>query len=306
MPNITYYCDTEKKLVVDYQTGDTILEVSLKNNIPHYHACYGNARCTTCRIQVLQGKQNLTPRTPAEQKVAQEKNWPEEIRLACQTEILGEVTIRQLVTESTQANSNSVGDSLVNMGYERSLVIMFCDVVNFTNFVSLHLPYDVVYLLNRYYKEICEPILAHQGYIDKYMGDGIMVVFGLEEIDPVKNCLNAVQASLQMYERVKDLNRHTVKDFSYEFNMRTGLHYGLVIVGEIGHPSKRQLTVLGDAVNVASRIEAANKEFGTKILASQEILDHIHSAIETGKVVETQLRGQNRLHRLYEIIGLKK
>lgn len=306
MPTITYYFESGDKIEVPYQFMGTLLEASLENGILHYHACSGNARCTTCRVRVLEGHAHLTPRTEEEQKVAHARNWPKEIRLACQAKLLGDVAIRRLVVDSVDVELIWSEECCTNTGHERPVVVMFCDIVNFTNFAASSFPYDVVYLLNRFYKEMCTPVLDYGGYIDKYMGDGLMVLFGLENTQSTENCLNAVQASLQMLKNLKELNRRVTNDFSHEFNIRIGLHYGLVIVGEIGHPSKRQLTALGDTVNVASRIESVNKEFGTKILASQEMLASIHDKVEIGKVVTTQLRGQNRLHTLYEIISLKE
>jgi len=88
--------------------------------------------------------------------------------------------------------------------------------------------------------------------------------------------------------------------------MRIGLHYGSVIVGDVGYCSNKQLTVIGNTVNIASRIESANKEFGTQILASQELIESLPNQIEIGQVFTTQLRGQNRSHTLYEVIGFKQ
>ena len=305
MPKVTYYFENKQKIEVTHHLMGTLLEASLNNGILHYHACSGNARCTTCRVRVLEGHSHLTPRTEDEQKLAQARNWPEEIRLACQAKLLGDVEIRRLVVDSIDIELIWSEECCTNTGQERPVVVMFCDIVNFTNFAAASLPYDVVYLLNRFYKEMCTPVLDYGGYIDKYMGDGLMVLFGLENNYSIENCLNAVQSSLQMVKNLSALNKRITNDFSHEFNIRIGLHYGLVIVGEIGHPSKRQLTALGDTVNVASRIESANKEFGTKILASQEMLAPIYDKVEVGKVVTTQLRGQNRSHTLYEILSLK-
>jgi adenylate cyclase len=118
--------------------------------------------------------------------------------------------------------------------------------------------------------------------------------------------LNAVRASLRMLARVKELNKYISRQFSHQFRIRIGLHYGSVIIGEVGYRSNKQLTVIGDTVNVASRIESVNKEFGTQILASQEMLDYIHNEVETAQVFTTQFRGQNRSHKLYEIVGFKQ
>ncbi|MDM8559245.1 adenylate/guanylate cyclase domain-containing protein [Candidatus Parabeggiatoa sp. HSG14] len=305
MPKIIYHCESEQPIILHHQADETILETSLNNGIAHYHECGGKGDCTTCRIRVLNGHQNITKRTDAELKIAQEKNWSDDIRLACQAKIHGDVTIRRLVIDAIDVDLISSESNSPLTGHERSLVVMFCDIANFSGFTTRHLPDEVVYLLNRYYKEVAEPIFANQGYIDKYMGDKLMALFGLENDDLHENCLNAVQASLQMQARVKALNKKTLQYFFHEYHVRIGLHYGSVIVGDIGHPSKRQLTVLGNAVNVASRVEAANKAFGTQILISKDLLSHIPNDVETGQAVTTQLGGQSCLHTLYEVKGIK-
>lgn len=304
MPKIIYPQKGEASIILQQQHGGTILAASLCMGLSHYHACDGQARCTTCRVRVLTGLENLTPRTEAEQNIANTKNWPLEVRLACQARVLGDVTLRRLVSDEEDfdlvCNETLRGGS----GYERNVAIMFCDIANFTHFTTEHLPYDVVHLLNRYYKEIGEAILQHQGYIDKYMGDGIMVLFGLEqEIPAEENCRNAILSSLAMLERVTVLNRYSEKHFFHNFHIRIGLHYGTVIVGEIGHPSKRQLTVLGDNVNIASRIESENKVLNTQILASQELLAPLQTFVQCGKSHTTQLRGQQRQHTLHEVLA---
>jgi len=306
MPKISYHCEGLLRQEVHCESGSTLLNASLGNKVPHYHACNGAGKCTTCRVLILSGEENLTPPTEAEKAIIEEKNWPAKVRLACQTKVLGDVVIRRLVIDNVDLSlAESAGHSAAAIGYERKLVIMFCDIANFTQFSSEHYPYDVVHLLNRYYKEIGEPILANQGYIDKYMGDGLMVLFGLEEDDPVENCLNAVRASLRMLMRLEKLNKCVSKNFNHEFKIRIGLHYGSVIVGEIGHPSKRQLTVLGDTVNVASRIESENKAFDTKLLASEQFLQFVRDNIETGISVKTLLRGKDYQHTLHEIKRFK-
>jgi len=308
MPQITYQEDNQAERVIQQKKGETILEAALHNDIDHYHVCGGNARCTTCRVYVKAGHTNLAPRTQAEMKIAQDKNWSNNIRLACQTQVLGDINIKRLVVDDMDADLVRSEGPITTPANERSLVVMFCDLENYSGFAATHLhnPYDVIHLLNRYYQEIGEPIISNHGYIDKYMGDGFLALFGCEQSNPIENGLNAIRASLRMLARVKQLNQYISRQFSHQFKIRIGLHYGSVIIGEVGYRANKQLTVLGDTVNIASRIEGANKTLGTQILASQELLDYIHNEVETSQVFNTQLRGQSRTHNLYEIIGFKQ
>lgn len=308
MPKIIYHRNHQKPIVVQQEKGKTLLETALQNNIAHYCVCGGHARCTTCRVYIVEGKENLAPRTEAETKIAADKNWSDDIRLACQTKILGDVTVKQLVVDDIDMDLARKEGSLSKAPTEQSLVVMFCDIENYTGFSATHLhnPYDVIHLLNKYYKEIGEPIFSNRGYIDKYMGDGFMAIFGEQDAAPITNCLNAVRASLRMLARLKELNKYFSKQFCHEFKIRIGLHYGPLIIGELGYPSNKQVTVIGDTVNVASRIESANKEFATRILASQEFFKHIANKVKIGQVVTTQLRGQTHCHTLYEVVGFKE
>lgn len=309
MPQITYQEDNQNHKVIQQKKEGTILEAALDNDIDHYHVCGGNARCTTCRVYVKAGHENLAPRTQAEIKIAQDKNWSNNIRLACQAKVLGDITLKRLVVDDMDADLVRSEGHITTPANERSLVVMFCDLENYTGFAATHLhnPYDVIHLLNRYYQEIGEPIISNHGYIDKYMGDGFLALFGCEHSPgPRENALNAIRASLRMQARVKQLNQYISRQFSHQFKIRIGLHYGSLIIGEVGYRDNKQLTVLGDTVNIASRIEAANKTLGTQILASQEFIDYIHNDLETGQVLSTQLRGQNRSHTLYEILGFKE
>jgi class 3 adenylate cyclase/hemoglobin-like flavoprotein len=308
MPNITYYRNHQKPIVVEQEQGKTLLDAALQNHIAHYCVCGGHARCTTCRVYILKGKENLAPRTEAETKIAVDKNWSDNIRLACQTKVLGDVTVKPLVIDDIDMDLARKEGHLSKAPTEQSLVVMFCDIENYTGFSATHLhnPYDVIHLLNKYYKEIGEPIFSNRGYIDKYMGDGFMALFGSQDTYPTTNCLNAVRASLRMLARLQELNKYFSKQFCHEFNIRIGLHYGPLILGELGYPSNKQITVIGDTVNVASRIESANKEFGTRILASQAFLNPIADHLKIGQTVNTQLRGQTHCHTLYEIVGFKQ
>ena len=306
MPRITYH-EPNQEFIFEHKADRTILDVSLANDIAHYHACDAKGRCTTCRVLVVAGHENLRPRTAAEGRVARRRNWPDEIRLACQTRLTGDVTVRRLVIDDVDAELIYPGCASPVAGYdghEASLAVMFCDIGDFTGFAAGHLPYDLVHVVNRYYQAIGEAILWNHGYIDKYMGDGLMALFSLGERDARRCCRAAVHAGLQAMARMAELNRYTERHFGRRFDLRIGLHYGPVVVGNVGHPSKRQLTAIGDTVNIASRIEAQARELGMVFLASQEVVSQVRQEVLHGTPLRTRLRGQARVHRLVEIIGL--
>lgn len=280
--------------------GQTLLETSLRAKVPHFHQCHGLARCTTCRVRVLDGADNLSPRTGEELQISTERGWGDDIRLACQARVLGDVTVERLVRDEEAAVALFSPESTVRRGEEKRVAVMFCDMRGFTRLAAGQLAHDVIHVLNRFLHAVCEPVLANRGYIDKYLGDGFLAVFGLDGGE--SPCLDATRAALRMPERVAALNRSLEEGFGVTIDFGVGLHFGDVVVGDMGHPQKTQFSVIGDTVNVASRIEQANKRFGTRILASSAFLAEVKSAVETGQ--RRRVRIANRWESVHEITGL--
>src|SRR5258705_1664614 len=106
-----------------------------------------------------------------------------------------------------------------------------------------------------------------------------------------------------MLAAAQNLNGYLQDHFGFSFEPRIGLHYGSVLVGQLGHPDKIDFTVIGDAVNTASRIEASNKNHGTRLLASEDLVAPILPSLEIGRSFEAQLRGRSGSVRLFEILG---
>ncbi len=283
---------------VEVHAGDKLLDISQHYHIPHMCVCGGIARCSTCRVDILDGLNNCAPRTEAETQVALAKNFPPNIRLACQTQVQGPVRLRRLVLDDTDAEEAMQRNTI---GKERKLAVLFCDVRAFTPFVENNLAYDVVHLLNRYFNAIGEPIHANYGYIDKYIGDGIMVLFGL---DPQRNaCVDAVNAALGMQACLETLNAYCSTHFQHDFRIGIGIHYGPVIIGDIGFRLKRDFTALGDVVNTASRIEAVTKEVGAPLLVSASVKKQLPDGYQFGQSATVSLKGKSGEHVLYEITG---
>ncbi|MBW7857696.1 MAG: 2Fe-2S iron-sulfur cluster binding domain-containing protein [Leptonema sp. (in: Bacteria)] len=291
--------DHEK--TVTTEAGTTILKTSLANGIPHMHVCGGHARCSTCRVIVLEGAENLSPPNEKEIALATKKNFPPGVRLACQTKVMGDVKLRRLVMDDTDANL-VIGSSGPG-GREEQLAILFSDVRNFTPFSERQLPYDIIHILNRYFKEMGQAILDNNGFIDKYMGDGMMAIFGLQGEPNAQKCANAARAALSMTEKLAEVNQYLQKHFNEQFKIGIGLHFSSVIVGEVGHPQRHGFTALGDGVNIASRIESTTKRANATILASEAFIQEVRSlnTIQTGRVFLAKLKGKSEKQKLFEI-----
>jgi adenylate cyclase len=300
---ISYAPDARR---VEASPGETILEAALRAGIRLTHACGSKARCSTCRVAILQGLANCSPRTRAEQAVADHLRFKPMIRLACQTRIAGPLSARRLVLDdqdeelAVESMSDLVTDEA---GEERHVAILFADIRGFTAFAEKLLPYDVIHALNRYYYQIARIVKRHGGIVDNYMGDGVLIVFGLDETERVVS--RALQTGLEMLRAVEAMKPYFTALHGRSFEIGIGLHYGAVVTGSIGWGEHRRRTVVGDAVNFASRVEAANKTVDTSFLISDDAYRQAGHEVEVNRCPPWEIRGKTGLYQLYEVVGPK-
>jgi adenylate cyclase len=303
MPRVTYF---HELTLEDVPGGQTLLDVSIRHRIPHLHQCGGHARCTTCRVQILDGLSNVSSLGEVEQKVASQRGWDEFTRLACQTRVEGDVVIRRLLDKAQDIivlDLDEIEGGTAGEGKELDLAVLFSDIRDFTARSEQSLPYDVVHMLNRYFTAAAEPVLNNNGFIDKYIGDGMLAVFGTRDESPGTACRNAVRAALGMLEAVRRLGPTFEREFNMPLRIGIGIHFGTVILGRIGHPGKRQITVIGDTVNTASRVERMTKPLGVPILLSDSVVAQIPGALQLGPPTEAPLKGKAGYTVLYPCQG---
>lgn len=290
---------------VEAAVSETLLAASLRAGIPHAHACGGNARCSTCRVSVESGLEHCAPRDEREHLLAERLHFSPEVRLACQTTVRGDVCVRRLVLDEEDVELTermTEGGAPASLGEEKEVAILFADIRNFTSISEQLPPYDVIYVLNRYFNHMGRVISAHGGYIDNYMGDGLMALFGVD--DPADAPLRAVSAGLGMLDEVGRLRPHFESLYDASLRIGVGIHFGEAIVGTVGATDRRRMTAIGDAVNFASRVEAANKEYGTELLVSADAYQHIKGRVVTGREIQhAVLKGKTGEHTLYEVLG---
>jgi adenylate cyclase len=276
-------------------TDRTILETLRDAGIPITNACGGRARCSTCRVLVLEGLEHCGDRNDAESAIAAKLSLPPETRLACQTRVVGPVSIRRLVIDDVdrQLASDGVAQGAA-VGRERELVVMFSDVADFTPFSEALPAYDVVHVLDRWFSTSGRVVQQHGGRVDNYMGDGFLAVFDDGEV--------AVDAGLVLLDAAASLSRYTESVYRLPFRTRMGLHHGTVVVGTLGAAHNRRTTVIGDVVNIASRIEAANKEVGSALLVSSTVDALLGPRFVRGRTADLPLKGKQGTHHLVEII----
>ncbi|TGK04769.1 guanylate cyclase [Leptospira semungkisensis] len=287
--------------IQESESSKTLLQISLDAGIPHTHACGGNARCSTCRVLVQKGEEHLLPRNEKEIALSGRKGFPQNIRLACQTKLNGDVTVRRLVIdEEDQTLAATFSDEV--SGMEKPVAILFSDIRNFTGFSESHLPYDVIHILNRYFYRMGEKVLKFGGSIDKYIGDGLMAIFGLEESDPRRTNLAAIRAGLEMGKELEALNSYLKNHLGAQFEIGIGINYGTAILGKLGHPLSMTFTAIGDTVNSASRIESTTKKAKARLLISDTVYEAVKDRVIKGRSFQTKLKGKVGSHRIHEIL----
>ena len=187
-------------------------------------------------------------------------------------------------------------------GREIPLAVMFTDIKGFTPFAESNLAYDVVHALNRYFDVVGKAVDVRGGYIDKYIGDGVMVLFGLDRGRSTHPCIDAVEAAFDALDRMRPVNAYLQTHLDRTFQVAIGIHYGHAVVGEVGYKLKRQFTAIGDVVNTAARLEEEAKRHGVGLLVTDEVLRELPPEMcRIGKTVELSLRGKTGQTTAYSI-----
>jgi class 3 adenylate cyclase len=202
------------------------------------------------------------------------------------------------------------GPALAAEGQRRVMTVMFCDVKGFTSISEGVTPQGLVKVMNRYFSTMSAPIRRHQGIIDKYIGDAIMAYWGPPFAAEAKQTWLASMAALEMLRLVPQLRAEFpellgVRTLPNTFDIRIGIATGEVLVGSIGSELMMSYTVMGDTVNLASRLEAANKEYGGRILVSEATIAGASDVVEAREIDRLVTLGQTQSQSVFEIMGLK-
>jgi class 3 adenylate cyclase len=202
------------------------------------------------------------------------------------------------------------GPALAAEGQRRVMTVMFCDVKGFTSTSEGMTPQGLVKVMNRYFSTMSAPIRQHQGVIDKYIGDAIMAYWGPPFAEDAAQARLASLAALDMLEFVPRLRAELpellgVRTLPNAFDIRIGIATGEVLVGSIGSELMMSYTVMGDTVNLASRLEGANKEYGSRILVSEATAAGASGTIEAREIDRVVTLGQTHPEAVFEIMGRK-
>ena len=253
---------------IEVPFGLTILEASRSAGIPHAEVCGGRGRCSTCRVQVDGAEDALAPVAPDERRVLDRVGAGAGVRLACQARLLADVQVTLLLPPTATAREARHRPGTLG-GREMQIAVLFADLRDFTRLSESRLPYDVVFILNRYFAVMGQAVEQAGGRVDKFIGDGVMALFGIES-GHAEGCRQAIAASRAMGEALARLNAALAADLKQPLRIGVGIHAGPAIVGEMGFGSAATLTAIGDTVNVASRLEALTKVYQCELVVSAD------------------------------------
>ncbi|HEV2564124.1 MAG TPA: adenylate/guanylate cyclase domain-containing protein [Microvirga sp.] len=249
--------------------GFSVLEASRIAGIPHLSVCGGRGRCSTCRVRVLDGHQRQPPPTAQERgTLARIKAGPH-VRLACQFRPTHDVSVVPILSTGRNGVTSLVRAGRAQ-GQEQEIAVLFCDLRGFTSLAERRLPFDTVFILNRYFEAVGESVEDAGGYIDKFIGDGVLALFGLRT-SPQQAARQALDAALRIKTALVHLNEEYKSEFEHPLKIAMGLHAGPAIVGQMGYGQATSLTAVGDTINAASRLEGLAKELDVELVISEDL-----------------------------------
>ena len=276
--------------VVTIHPGTSVLEASRSARIPHASVCGGRGRCSTCRVRVSVGVDALPAANDEEKRVLARVGAAPNVRLACQLRPTADLTVVPLLPPSATA-ADAVARQKHLRGEEREVAILFADLRGFTRLSEGRLPYDLVFVLNRYFEAMGQAVERSGGLVDKFIGDGVMALFGVDQ-DSETACRNALTAAQAMAQRLTGLNESLAHELEEPLRIGIGIHVGPAIVGEMGYARATSITAIGDAVNTASRLEALTKEYGAQLVVSEEIARRSGIALDQFDKHHVDIRGR--------------
>jgi adenylate cyclase len=271
--------------------GLSVLEASLRYHVPHASVCGGRARCSTCRIRVI-GDCSLLPQpSPREAFVLNRVGAADpSIRLACQLRPETDLSFFQLFMPHA-ISANAQGSHPHRIGQERYLVSMFVDMRGSTKLAENQLPFDTVFIVNRFLGAVSQAVIECGGQPNQFVGDGQLALFGLSS-SPRTACRQALKAAAMIAVNVDELNEFLSHDLREPIRFGIGIHGGEVIIGDIGYRDHMVFTALGDAVNVAARLQDMTKNFACEAIVSEEIFITAGLQADTLPKQQVEIRGR--------------
>jgi len=193
-------------------------------------------------------------------------------------------------------------DKIVLTGERREVTVLFCDVRGFTSLSERLAPEEVVTLLNAFYTLMIDTTFKHDGTLDKFLGDGVMAIFGAPIFHP-DHCLRALRTALAMQAGIRELSARRVAEGKTPLRVGIGVNAGSAVAGSVGTEARMEYTVIGDSVNVAARLESYAKP--GQILITEHTHGLVRDAIEARALGRLKVRGKEEELEVYEVLGVR-
>jgi adenylate cyclase len=273
---------------VTVPAGFSVLEASRWAGIPHASVCGGRGRCSTCRVRVFEGAELLPPLNAVECKTLLRIGAPANVRLACQLRPTADIAVEPLVPADANAPLHAHRfEPAIEGGRELTIAALFVDLRDSTGLASGRLPYDALFLADRYVQAVTQAIRNHAGEVTSIAGDGVMSVFGVDG-DARKAAANAFKAAHHVWRALDQLNASLADELETPLRFGLGLHVGEAVVGWRHGVDSRSLQFLGDTGNVAAKLEAETKRHGCTLIASMAAINSIVG--DTGGLTTVSIR----------------
>lgn len=279
--------------------GLTILETSMRFNVPHASVCGGKARCSTCRVRVVSDRSTLPPPTGRESFVLSRVGASANpaIRLACQLRPRNDVAVIPVLPANVGADFVR-NRQRINIGEEHYVVSMFIDMRGSTKLAEARLPFDTVFLINRFLEAASQAVIDAGGQPNQFVGDGLLALFGLDT-DPATACRQAMRAAAMVSSNVDYMNHEFATELQEPVQFGIGIHGGEVIIGDIGFRDHTVFTALGDAVNVAARLQDMTKALNCTAIVSEDVCTNAGIKPEGLQRAEVAIRGRDQAMIVY-------
>lgn len=252
--------------------GQTLLEISRANRIPHASVCGGRSRCSTCRVRIEEGGETLPAPVFPESVTLAAIEAPANVRLACQIRPTAPLVVTRLLRPSSASPADAGVVESDSSGTERPLAVLYVNMREFNDLSARKLPYDVVFMLNQFFAALATAIRSNGGTVDKFVGDGLIAVFGQRQGLEV-GCRQALRAVRAIDLALDHVNSELAPELGRPIEVASGLHAGPLILGRLGFGDSVDLTVIGTAVKVAMELESIAKEKKVQLALSRDVAE---------------------------------
>ncbi len=289
---------------VELPIGASVLEASQMAELPHAAVCGGRGRCSTCRVRVGASAGPVPPPGAEELRVLKRIAAAPNVRLACQLRPTADLEVVPLLPPTARPKDGFARPPLL-AGEEREIAVLFADLRGSTTLAERRLPYDVVFIMNQYFEALGQAIVRSGGQIDKFTGDGVMALFGVDK-GPAVGCRQALAAAAAIAEGLARLNETLRHDLREPLKVGIGLHAGPAIIGEMGFGAATAVTAVGDTVNAASRLEAMTKTHGCQLIVSDAAARHAGIDRSALPSAEFTLRGRQQPMQVWLVDDVRR